>query len=226
MRGLGKLVKNELITGMVLLAPVAGTGYLVYLIVRGIDGLFPDALRPRVLGVPLPGLGVATVLLLALMVGVLAHNLIGQRLVGTFDRLLSSVPLFGGTYGLIKQVFESVFSQGADSFKRAVLVEYPRQGVYAIAFVTAASAGGVLSRDGKELVSVFVPTTPNPTSGFYLLVEKDLVRELDMPVQAAFKLVITMGIAKEPDLMTTTAKMRSLKDLDAAEAAALAKRSS
>jgi uncharacterized membrane protein len=221
MRGLGKLLKNELITGMVLLAPVAGTAYLVYLIVRGIDGLFPDALRPRVFGVPLPGLGVVSVLFLALLMGVLAHNLIGQRMVGMFDRVFSSVPLFGGTYGLIKQVFESVFSQGADSFKRAVLVEYPRKGIYAIAFVTAANVGSLTSKEGKELISLFVPTTPNPTSGFYLLVEKELVRELDMPVQAAFKLVITMGIAKEPDLLTTTAKMR-MRDLE--QAAALAKR--
>jgi uncharacterized membrane protein len=212
MRRLAGLVKNELITGMVLLAPVIGTGYLVYLIVRGVDGLFPDALRPRVAGVPLPGLGIATVLAIALAVGVFAHNFVGRRLVDMFDKAISTVPLFGGTYGLIKQVFESVFSQGADSFKRAVLVEYPRPGSYAIAFVTASHAGGVQSSSGKELISVFIPTTPNPTSGFYLLVEKQLVRELDMPVQQAFKLVITMGIAKEPDLITTTAKMR-LKDL-------------
>jgi uncharacterized membrane protein len=217
MRRLGGLVKNELITGMVLLAPVLGTAYLVYLIVAGIDGLFPDALRPIVFGVPLPGLGVVTVLCIALLVGVFAHNFIGKRMVGMFDRFFASVPLFGGTYGLIKQVFESVFSQGADSFKRAVLVEYPRPGSYAIAFVTSPHVSNILSGSGKELLSVFVPTTPNPTSGFYLLVEKSLVRELDMPVQQAFKLVITMGIAKEPDLITTTARMRSLKDLTGAE---------
>jgi uncharacterized membrane protein len=211
MRRFAKLLKNELITGLVLLAPVVGTAYLVYLIVAAVDGLFPDELRPKVLNTPLPGLGVVSVLVLALVVGILAHSL-GPRIVGMFDRFFASVPLFGGTYGLIKQVFESVFSQGADSFKRAVLVEYPRPGSYAIGFVTAASPG-VLSSTGKELISVFVPTTPNPTSGFYLLVEKSLVRELDMPVQQAFKLVITMGIAKEPDLITTTAKMRSLKDL-------------
>jgi uncharacterized membrane protein len=127
------------------------------------------------------------------------------------DRSFQRVPLFGGTYGLIKQVFESVFAQGADSFNRAVLVEYPRPGIFAIAFVTASHVP-VLSSDGKELVSVFVPTTPNPTSGFYLLVEKKLVRDLDMPVQQAFKLVITMGIAKEPELLTTTAKLQR-KDL-------------
>jgi uncharacterized membrane protein len=209
----GGLLKNELITGMVLLAPVAGTVYLVYLIVSGVDGLFPDELRPKLFGHPLPGLGVLSVLVLALAVGVFAHNFVGQRLVSFFDRSFQRVPLFGGTYGLIKQVFESVFAQGADSFNRAVLVEYPRPGIFAIAFVTASHVP-IVSSDGQELVSVFVPTTPNPTSGFYLLVEKKLVRELDMPVQQAFKLVITMGIAKEPELLTTTAKLQR-KDLAA-----------
>jgi len=207
----GSLFKNELVTGVVLLAPVAGTAWLVYAIVSGVDRLFPDEFRPRFLGHPLPGLGVLSVLVLALLVGIFAHNFIGRRLVAFFDRGLQRVPLFGGTYGLIKQVFESVFAQGADSFNRAVLVEYPRPGIFAIAFVTASDVP-VRSAGGEELVSVFLPTTPNPTSGFYLLVEKKLVRELDMPVQQAFKLVITMGIAKEPELLTTTAKLQR-KDL-------------
>jgi uncharacterized membrane protein len=205
---LGKLLKNELITGMVLLAPVAGTIYLMQMVIRGVDALFPDQWRPVVLGLPLPGLGVLSVIGLALLVGLFAHNFIGRRLVELFDKAISRVPLFGGTYGLIKQVFESVFSQGADSFSRAVLVEYPRPGIWSIAFVTSTHVGTALAAPGKELVSVFIPTTPNPTSGFYLLVEKSLVRELDMPVQQAFKLLITMGIAKEPELITTTAKMR------------------
>jgi uncharacterized membrane protein len=207
----GSLLKNELLTGMVLLAPVAGTAWLIYVIVAGVDQLFPNELRPKLLGHPIPGLGVLSVLVIALLVGVFAHNFFGRRLVAFFDRSFQRVPLFGSTYGLIKQVFESVFAQGADSFNRAVLIEYPRPGIFAIAFVTANDVP-VSGRDGKELVSVFVPTTPNPTSGFYLLVERNLVRELDMPVQQAFKLVITMGIAKEPELLTTTAKLQR-KDL-------------
>jgi uncharacterized membrane protein len=200
------LLRTELLTGLALLAPVAGTLYLVYVLVSAVDALFPDALRPKVMGHPLPGLGVITVFFLALAVGVFAHNFIGRRMVSIFDKVFSKVPLFGGTYGLIKQVFESVFTPGAESFKRAVLVEYPRPGVYAIAFVTSSHVP-VTAADGSELISVFLPTTPNPTSGFYLLVDKKLVRELDMPVQQAFKLVVTMGVAKEPDLITTTAKL-------------------
>jgi len=200
------LIKNELVTGLVLLAPVGGTLYLGYLLVSTLDALFPDSLRPKVFGYPLPGLGVVAVILLALGVGVFAHNFIGKRLVDVFDKTFTKMPLFGSTYGLIKQVFESVFSQGAESFQRAVLVEYPRAGCYAIAFVTSTHVP-VRTPDGKELISVFLPTTPNPTSGFYLLVEKSLVRDLEMPVQQAFKLVITMGVAKEPELLTTTSKL-------------------
>ncbi len=202
------LLRNELVTGAVLLAPVLGTLYLVFWVVRSIDGLFPNELRPRVFGVPLPGMGIVAVLALALFFGLVAHNFVGQKLVGWFDRAFQRVPLFGGTYGLIKQVFESVFSQGAESFQQAVLVEYPRPGIWAIAFVTAPSvAPGLPVPDGTDPVSVFIPTTPNPTSGFYLIVDRALVRPLDMPVADAFKLVVTMGIAKEPEMLTTTAKL-------------------
>ncbi len=206
MRRLGSLLKNELITGVVLLAPIIGTVYLFLFIASGVDSFFPDHYRPLVRGVPVPGLGVVSLLCLALLVGIFAHNFAGRRMVSWLDKIFARMPLFGGTYGLIKQVFESVFSQGADSFNRAVLIEYPREGIYTIAFVTT-SKSPIQSRTGEDLISVFVPTTPNPTSGFYLLVAKRLVRELDMPVQAAFKLVITMGIAKEPELITTTARM-------------------
>ena len=202
------LLRNELVTGAVLLAPVVGTLYLVFWVVRSIDGLFPNELRPLVFGFPLPGVGIVAVLVIALLVGLFAHNFIGRRLVDWIDRGFQRVPLFGGTYGLMKQVFESVFSQGAESFQKAVLLEYPRPGSWAIAFVTSAHvAPGISVPAGTDLVSVFVPTTPNPTSGFYLMVDRSIVRALDMSVAEAFKLVVTMGIAKEPEMLTTTAKL-------------------
>ena len=208
MKGLFKLLRNELVTGAVLLAPVLGTLYLIFWVVRTLDGLFPLELRRRLFGGPVPGLGIVFALLLALLVGLFAHNFLGRRLVSWFDRAFQRVPLFGGTYGLIKQVFESVFSQGAESFQQAVLIEYPRPGMWAIAFVTSAHAApGLPMPDGADPISVFVPTTPNPTSGYYLVVDRALVRELDMSVAEAFKLVVTMGIAKEPEMLTTTAKL-------------------
>jgi uncharacterized membrane protein len=212
-----QLLRNELITGAVLLAPVIGTLYLVFWVVRSVDSLFPNEYRPHVLGYPLPGLGIAAVLVLALAVGLVTHNFIGRRLVDWFDRAFQRVPLFGGTYGLIKQVFESVFAQGADSFQQAVLVEYPRPGMWVIAFVTSSQTSSALPLPvGQPYVSVFIPTTPNPTSGFYLMVEPQLVRPMQMPVADAFKLLVTMGIAKEPEMLVTTAKL-SRKDLSVIE---------
>lgn len=204
MRRVISLLKNELLTGLLLIAPIGGAAWLVYWLISTVDGLFPSVWRPKLLGYPLPGLGLLFVLGLALTVGVAAHNFAGRRLVKYFDDLVHRIPLFGSTYGLIKQVLESVFSSGGGSFKRAVLVEYPTAGSWAIAFVTQSTVTGKL-RDAiaADILAVYVPTTPNPTSGFYLLVERERVRELDMPVEQAFKLLLTMGIADSEALATT-----------------------
>src|SRR5262245_60508806 len=135
MSRLTSLLKRELLTGLLLLAPVGGAVYLAYWLVTTVDGLFPDAWRPRIAGRPMPGLGLIAVLALALGAGLVAHNFIGQRLVKLFDDLVHRIPLFGSTYGLIKQVLEAVFSSGGGSFKKAVLVEYPTPGSWAIGFV-------------------------------------------------------------------------------------------
>lgn len=201
------LLKNELLTGLLLMAPVGGAAWLVYSLITAVDGLFPNTLRPRVWGVPLPGLGLIGVVVLALLVGLAAHNFVGRRLVALFDNVVHRIPLFGTTYGLIKQVLEAVFSTGSGSFNRAVLVEYPTQGSWAIGFVTQALVTGKLQEAaGGDILSVYVPTTPNPTSGFYLLVERRRVRDLDMTVEQAFKLVLTMGIADAEGQLATTAK--------------------
>src|SRR4051812_29259688 len=120
MRRIFSILKNELVTGMLLVAPIAAAAYLVYWLVTGVDNLFPAALRPSLNGVPVPGLGLVSVFLLALLVGLLAHNFIGRRLVKVFDSAAHRIPLFGTTYGLVKQVLEAVFSTGATSFNRAV----------------------------------------------------------------------------------------------------------
>jgi uncharacterized membrane protein len=206
MNRLLSFAKKELLTGLLLLAPLGGAAWLVYSIITAVDGLFPHAWRPVVWGVPLPGLGIVSVVLLALTVGILAHNFVGRRLVKLFDDLVHRIPLFGSTYGLIKQVLESVFSQGSGSFKRAVLVEYPVPGSWAIAFVAQATVSGKLREAADaDVLAVYVPTTPNPTSGFYLLVERERVRELDLGVEQAFKMVLTMGIA-DSEALATTAK--------------------
>jgi uncharacterized membrane protein len=185
---------------------VGGAAYLVYWLINAVDDLFPEALRRSIPGFRLPGLGFVAVTLLALLVGVLARNFVGRRLVSWFDAAAHRIPLFGTTYGLIKQVLEAVFSTGSGSFSRAVLVPWPVAGSWAIGFVTARTVTGKLQEAvGDDLVSVYVPTTPNPTSGFYLLVAREHVRPLDVPVDQAFKLILTMGIA-DAEPLTTTAK--------------------
>lgn len=206
MNRLFSLLKKELLTGLLLVAPVAGAAWLAYWLVTSLDNLFPASLRPHVDGVPVPGMGLLLVLVLALVVGLLAHNFIGRRMVGWFDEGVHRIPLFGTTYGLIKQVLEAVFSTDGSSFSRAVLVEYPVAGSWAIAFVTQNHVAGKLAQAARvDILSVYVPTTPNPTSGFYLLVERAKVRELDLSVEQAFKLILTMGIA-DSDALATTAK--------------------
>ena len=204
MKRLISIIKNELLTGLLLLAPIGGAAYLVIWLVTTLDGLIPESLWQHKV---IPGLGLLTVLVLALLVGVAAHNYVGRRAVAMFDSLAQRVPLFGSTYGLIKQVLEAVFSTNGNSFNRAVLVQYPVAGSWAIGFVTQATVVGKLHEAaGADVLSVYVPTTPNPTSGFYLLVERDLVRDLEMTVEQAFKLVLTMGIADSEAVLTTTAK--------------------
>lgn len=202
------LLQKRLVTGLLLLAPLVGAGWLVYWLVTSVDGLFPVALRPHVGGRPVPGLGLLAVVVLAFLVGLFTHNFIGRRLLAGFDALAQKIPVFGTTYGLLKQVLESVFSSGGGSFKSAVLVEYPTPGSWAIAFVAQPLVVGKLQEATSAVVmAVYVPTTPNPTSGFFLLVDRARVRPLDMTVEQAFKALLTMGIADAPgEVLATTAK--------------------
>ena len=203
MKKLFSLLKNELLTGLLLLVPVLGTAWIVWSVITAVDDVFPAKYR-QAWGVPLPGLGLAAVLALALVIGLLAHNLVGRKLMSLFDAAVQRIPLFGTTYSLMKQVLEAMFANDGSSFSRAVLVQYPTKGAWAIAFVTQPAVTGRLADAvGTDVMSVYVPTTPNPTSGFYLLVEQSAVRDLDMPVEQAFKLVMTMGIADGEALATT-----------------------
>ncbi len=218
MRRLGSLLKNELLTGLLLILPIVGAAWLVVWLATALDGLFPDSLRPSVRGLPLPGLGLVSVVLLAFLLGLLARNFVGRKLVALLDSGLQRIPLFGTPYGLIKQVLEAVFSTGGSSFTRAVLVPYPVAGSWAIGFVTQPLAPARLAQAaGAPVLSVYLPTTPNPTSGFYLLVEASAVRELDMPVEQAFKLLLTMGIADAEGLATTAKWTRPETDKGAKE---------
>lgn len=189
-----KRLRTAFITGFLVLVPLLATvdimRWFVYTVDRTVRNYFPTELLPF----DFSGLGLIIALLVVLTVGILATNYFGRWFISRFDRLVKKFPIVGGIYGSIKQFLETIFSSKQDRFNQAVLVQFPREGVYSVGFLTGTPDPKLISQRKKKVVNVFVPCTPNPTSGFYLLVpEEDLV-PLDLPVQEAFKIVVSMGI--------------------------------
>jgi uncharacterized membrane protein len=187
------------LTGVIVTAPIGITAFLVWQFVTFLDtqvgGLIPDRYNPEsYLPFSVPGLGLLIMLAFLTLVGFLAAGLAGRTLVRIGERLLSRMPIVRSVYGTLKQIFETVLAQSSRSFREVVLVEYPRRGIGAIGFVTGSSRDEDAASGEDELVHIFLPTTPNPTSGFLLFVpRKDLVH-LDMTVEEGMKLVISGGI--------------------------------
>jgi uncharacterized membrane protein len=148
----------------------------------------------------LPGLGVITTFILIFTVGLVTKSYLGTKLVTFGEKMVSKIPLVRGIYNALKQFVDAVFSDRGQSFKKAVLIEYPRKGLYSIAFVTGVSRGEVQVKTAQRCVNVFVPTTPNPTSGFYIMVPEGDMIPLDMTVEEAFTLVISGGIVSPGDV--------------------------
>lgn len=198
--GVGRKLKNYFLTGLVVLGPLGLTLLVVQWFVGMMDrlilSLFPDALRP---GVLFPGFGVLGTMLLVLLVGVLTANFFGRALVAWSERLMGKIPLIKGIYGLFKQVTETIFSKDKGGFRKVVLIEYPRRGIWTVGFMTGITEGELQRVTPHRLVNVFIPTTPNPTSGFYLLVPQEEVIELQMTVDEAFKLIVSGGMVAPPD---------------------------
>ncbi len=142
----------------------------------------------------IPGLGVILVVIIILVVGLLTRNFIGGKIVRFGENIVNRIPFVRSLYTGVKQLMEAFFIQKNDAFKRVGLLEYPRRGIYALGFITGESKGEVQSKTGKKMINVFVPTSPNPTSGFYILIPEDDLIILDMTVEDAFKLVISGGM--------------------------------
>lgn len=197
-----KSVKNRLrgyfIAGVLAVVPLSITVYAIGILLKNGDRIFdllPQRFNPKhLIPFPIPGLGVVLVLLAVLLIGVLVKNYVGGRIVEFGERIVYQIPLVRPIYGAIKQLLTAIFSQSDDSFKRVVLVEYPRKGIYALAFVTGVSTGEVQRMTEERMINVFLPTTPNPTSGFYLLVPEKETIVLSMGVEEAFKLLISGGL--------------------------------
>lgn len=199
-------LRNYFLTGIVVAAPIAITIYLAWLFVNSIDNLITPLIPPRwspetYLPFGIPGFGVIVVVVGITLLGALTANFLGRYLLNLGERLLNRMPIIRSVYGTLKQIFETVISQSSTSFQEVVLVEYPRRGLWAIAFVTTETKGEVRRVLDQELVSVFLPTTPNPTSGFLLFVPKSDLIHLDMSVEDGVKKVISAGIVTPADRM-------------------------
>ena len=195
-------MKKYFITGLLIWVPLAITAWVLSLIVRTMDQtllLLPEAIRPEaLLGFYLPGIGVILTLVVVFGTGLITANIIGQRLVLFWESLLSRIPVVKSVYYSVKQVSDTLFSSNGEAFRKALLVQYPRPGSWTIAFLTGQPGGDVLKHLQGEHVSVYVPTTPNPTSGFFLMLPRADVIELDMSVDDALKYIISMGVVAPP----------------------------
>ena len=192
------IIKRNFLAGILVLVPISFTIYIVLLIFRTVDRLLnylPQKYNPQTyIPFHVPGLGFILAAILIFIAGFLARNYIGYKLIQFWENMVNRIPFIRGVYLAVKQLIETVFSKADKNFKQVVLVEYPRKGVYALAFTTGVTKGEVQEKTKKTVVNVFVPTTPNPTSGFYLLVPEEELISLDMSVEDAFKLIISGGI--------------------------------
>jgi len=198
----GQLIKRYFITGLLIWVPLVITGWVLSLIVSTLDQslrLLPEAIHPQnIVGFAIPGVGALLTLAMILLTGLLAANFIGQKLVGWWDKLLSRIPVVNSVYKSVKQVSDTLFAPNGNAFRKALLVRYPHQNSWTIAFMTGQPGGDIVNHLDGEYVSVYVPTTPNPTSGFFLMMPLKDTIELDMTVDEALKYIISMGVVAPP----------------------------
>jgi uncharacterized membrane protein len=195
-------MKKYLITGLLIWIPLVITIWVLTLVVDTLDRtllLLPPQFRTEAwLGMHVPGMGVIMTLVIVLVTGVLAANFIGERLVRLWNAILHRIPFVSSIYSSVKQVSDTLFSSSGEAFRKAVLVRWPHQGMWTIGFLTGTPGGDVANHLRDDFLSVYVPTTPNPTGGYFVLVaRKDLI-ELDMSVDQALKYIISMGVVAPP----------------------------
>lgn len=199
-------LRASFLTGIVVIAPVALTLWLIWTVAGWVDSmvlpLIPAGYQPeQYIGVNLRGVGVIIFLIFTIVVGWIAKGLIGRSMIGFAESLVNRMPVVRSIYSGVKQIAETVFAQSERSFEKACLVQYPRKDIWAIGFISTEARGEVNAKaeTGSDLLSVFVPTTPNPTSGFLLFFPREDVIELDMSIEDAAKLVISAGLVYPPD---------------------------
>ena len=200
-------VRNYFLTGLIVTAPVGITIALALWVINWIDSkivpLIPQGYNPQLffqdyVGIHIPGIGLVVVLVGLTLIGFVAAGLVGRVMVRTGETLLNRMPIIRSVYGALKQIFETVLRSSSRSFREVALIEYPRRGIWAIGFITTKTTGEVQNDIAEDVVNVFLPTTPNPTSGFLLFVpRKDLI-VLNMSVEEAIKMIVSAGIVTHP----------------------------
>ena len=195
-------MKKYFITGLLVLVPLFLTVWVISGLVGMMDQslfLLPETWRPKAqLGLDIPGMGAILTLLIIFVTGVIATNFFGKRLILVWEALLARVPVVKSIYASVKQVSDTLFSDSGNAFRQAVLVQFPRPGAWTIAFVTGKPGGDVANHLSGDYLSVYVPTTPNPTGGYFLMLPRADVVELDMSVDEALKYIISMGVVAPP----------------------------
>lgn len=194
------MLRRYLIAGLLVWVPLGVTFFILKLLLDLMDKLLlilPIAWRPEsLLGFSIPGLGFILAFIILLITGAIGANLLGRTALRVSESLLSRIPLVRTIYSSAKQILNSVLSTGGDSFRKVLLIEYPRKGIWTICFQTGTAVKEIQDQLDQQSIMVFVPTTPNPTSGFIMVVAEDETRELDMDIETALKLVMSLGMAK------------------------------
>lgn len=194
------MLKKPFIAGLLVWLPVLATFFILKFLISAVDGvvrLIPAAYRPDVFfGHHIPGVGLVLTLIIIFITGLITTNFLGKHLVNLSERILAKIPLVRSIYSATKQVVQSILSPSHQSFSKAVLVEFPRKGVWSIGFVTNKAINHIPGEANKT--SVFVPTAPNPTSGFFLMMDASEMHPLSISVEEAFKMVVSVGVIAPP----------------------------
>ncbi len=195
-------LRRVLIAGLLVWVPLGVTILVVRLVIRWLDGsiaLLPEAYRPEnLIGFAIPGLGVVISFLVVLITGMIVANIFGRQLIRGWERLLSRIPLVRSIYSGVKQLAETMFADTGSSFRKVLLVEFPRRGLWTIAFLTGTDMGEAQRKTGRDVINIYVPTTPNPTGGYFVMVPREDVIELNLSVDEGLKMLMSMG-AVVPD---------------------------
>lgn len=204
-----KTFRTAFITGLLILVPLMATIDILRWFVRAVDTTARQYIPNYILQIDFPGFGVLLALALIFVIGFLTQNFVGQWLVQLLDVGMRKLPVIGGLYSGIKKFLETILNPQSDKFNGVVLIQFPRPGVYSIGFRTGKPDAKIIGKNlGKNIVNVFVPCTPNPTSGFYLLVPEEELVTLNMTVQEAFRVVVSMGIVTTDEAQNLSAPLK------------------